>query len=142
MTYSHPWGGTPGALITQGIFGIRLLEPNFDLFQIKFQPDGKLHTGVIRSPSPKGPILASFTDNPVFKTQVTIPANSRAMVSFPAGSIAEELENGATVNIKVNDENVQATYADGFVTVELGSGHYEIMPSAEPAIHVSADVGD
>ncbi len=129
MTYSHPWGGTPGTLITQGIFGIRPLEPNFNLFQIKFQPDGKLHTGSIKSPSQKGPILASFIANPVFKANVTIPANTRAIVSIPAGNLSQELENGSLVNIKVNGENMQATYNHGFLTIELGSGQYEIMPS-------------
>ena len=140
MTYSHPWGGTPGTLITQGIFGIRPLEANFNLFQIKFQPEGKLRTGNIKSPSPKGPISASFTDSPIFKAQVTIPANSRAIVSIPAGNTTEELENGATVDLKINGERVEGTYADGFLTVELGSGQYEIMPYTESAIHVSVSV--
>ncbi|MDR0671052.1 MAG: hypothetical protein LBF64_01950, partial [Oscillospiraceae bacterium] len=135
MTYSHPWGGTPGALITQGIFGIKPLSPGFDLFQIKLQPGAELRTAEIKSPSVKGPIYASFDAGAVpsaFAANITIPANARARVSIPTDDPAREA-------LVINGVKTPAVSDGRFLTVELGSGTYGIQIYDECAFEIHLD---
>jgi hypothetical protein len=135
MTFSHPWGGTPGSQITQGVFGIMPLKPGFDLFQIKFQPGDSSNNASIQTPTVKGPVRASFSRLPFFLAHVEIPANSRALVSIPA-----ERAGRVAVNGVVRD----AEFDGVFLTVELGSGVYDLIAEddiPEPALRVSVSVG-
>ena len=52
-----------------------------------------------------------------FNWHVTIPANSKALVSLPATSAAKIKENGTTMKLK-------SAVHDGRVEVEIGSGNY------------------
>ncbi|MDR2560996.1 MAG: hypothetical protein LBC63_04415 [Holophagales bacterium] len=133
MTFSHPWGNAPGSEITRGLFGIQPIYPGFNLFQIKFQPGGKLHRGSISTASVKGTIKAAFKDLPQFIADVSIPANSRARVSIPAKKSSYGLASGLAVNLTVNGETAQGIYDNGFIAIELGSGRYTITQKAANA---------
>ena len=126
MTYSHPWGSTPGTLITQGVFGIKPLEPGFDLFEVKFQPSAALNDVRIKSPTVKGPVYASFIkDAAGFLTgaSVTVPANSRARIYIPVYKEVDLIVNGTKA--------ADAVYVrDGsYMMVERGSGEYQFTVS-------------
>lgn len=98
MTYSHPWGAAPAALIREGLFGIKALEPGFKKFQIKLQPcvgvrnsliitrGGYIESAYIKIPTIKGEIWAAYRLDRKFKLkelQVYIPSNTDGVLFIP-----------------------------------------------------------
>ena len=100
MTWSHPWGSTPGSQIVRGMFGIQPLKAGFEEFQVKFQP-GDVAEASVKVPTVKGSIRAGYTKGEdSFECQVTVPANTTAVVYVP---LMGETANTA---LMVDGENV------------------------------------
>ncbi len=121
MTYSHPWGASPAALITQGIFGIIPTQPGFDEFQVKLQP-GKIKKAAIDVPTNKGEIHVSYSmdKNDQFKRiEIIVPANTNAIVSIP-------VENIGNQDILLDDRAEKFKEKDNFVYKTLNSGTHVI----------------
>ena len=123
MTYSHPWGASPAALITQGIFGIIPTQPGFDEFQVKLQP-GKIKKAAIDVPTNKGEIHVSYSmdKNDQFKRiEIIVPANTNAIVSIPVENIGNKdiLLDGRAEKFKEKDNFVYKTLNSGTHVIEL-----------------------
>lgn len=114
MTLSHPWGSAPANAIQKGIFGIEPTLPGYKAFHVRFQTDF-LKLAKICVPTLQGKIEAEF-DLEQNQYKVSVPANTTAMVYIPAKSSDSLLLNGI---------ETEALYADGFVSVECGSGNWE-----------------
>ena len=130
MTMSHPWGAAPGCSIVQGTFGIMPIDAGFDEFTIKFQP-GEVASAEVTTPSVKGEIQASYAngtaddiENLKMTASVTIPVNTKAKVSLPVPS-------ARYTTMCVNGEKVKGTNDGTYLTVELGSGTYDLSLSDE-----------
>ncbi len=117
MSFSHGgWGSAPANNIPRGLFGIRPLEPAFNLFEVKPRPGG-LNWARIETPTIKGAIRAEFIDSPgTFEMTVTVPFNTRANVYVPGG-------DGAPSRVLVNGEKRNGIVEGGFVVIrDVGSG--------------------
>jgi alpha-L-rhamnosidase len=92
---SHAWGSTPIIFLSEGILGIRPLEPGFRRFS--FNPDlCGLQKASGKIPTPAGPISVSLRrDDPgnQIQAELTIPAGLRC-VTYPSGQNEEELPSG------------------------------------------------
>jgi alpha-L-rhamnosidase len=119
MTLSHPWGSSPGGAIVQGMFGIAPITPGFDRFAIRLQPGG-IASAKVKTPSVKGPILVSYKQKKDGLTvKVTIPANTEAKVSLPAGDRAGS-------SFLVDGQAVEASRTGDYLMVSLGSGTHSL----------------
>lgn len=126
MTMSHPWGASPGAAITHGMFGINPTKAAYEEFTVKFQP-GDVETGSITVPTLRGSVKASFDNTgDLFSGSVEVPVNTTAAVSLPT-------TNPAYVSVVVDGEVVEASRSGDFLTVQLGSGEHTVAVSAEGA---------
>ena len=76
MTFSHPWGAAPAALISRGIFGIEPIEPGWKRFRVDFRRAG-LGRASITLPCVRGSVNASFDGNDY---EVTVPPGSVAEI--------------------------------------------------------------
>lgn len=79
MTFSHPWGASPAAFISNGIFGIVPTELGFEKFQIKIQPEN-VKNAKIKIPTIKGAICVSYMmKNGLFQQiKIVVPSNTNA----------------------------------------------------------------
>ena len=130
MTMSHPWGAAPGCSIVQGMFGIMPTDAGFDEFMIKFQP-GEVSSAEVTTPSVKGEIKACYAngtaeeiENLKMTASVTIPVNTKAKVSLP-------VPGAKYTTMLVNGEKIKGTNEGTYLTVELGSGTYDLSLSNE-----------
>ena len=88
-------------------------------------PDG-LDWGDAATEPPYGPIASRWSrDGQGFSWKVEIPANSTASVRIPASSAGQVTEGGKPLS--ENPAVKSVTEADGFVTVEIGSGKYDFF---------------
>ncbi len=125
MTYSHAWGTAPASQIVRGLFGIRPTSAAFATFDIRLQP-GALDYASVQVPTVKGEIAVEFDTraaDTLLDVSVHIPANTTATVTLPT--------MGATaVTLLVDGVEVDATVANGTVSLELGSGTHTLTVSA------------
>ncbi len=130
MTLSHPWGASPGCSIVQGMFGILPTKAGFEEFSVKLQPGG-IPEASVTAPTIKGKVSVSYTNGSEadlqqnkLRAEVTIPANSRAVVSLPV--------NGNNYScLMVDGEKIEAAYDGTYLSVTLGSGAHSISISEE-----------
>lgn len=118
MTYSHPWGASPAAFITRGIFGIKPTEPGFSSFEIKLQP-GTIERASIKVPTIKGSIEISYNLGKTSTIKVTIPSNTNSVIMIP-----EELGN--TGQITVNEKAMAFNRIENYLLYKLEPGVYII----------------
>ena len=115
MTFSHPWGAAPAYAIKNGIFGINPTTAGYDTFDIKLQTAG-IGEAALTVPTIKGAVSVSFKDGADgYRATVSIPSNTSATVYLPAA------ENST---LTVGDTTADSNYANGFVSVTLGSGEW------------------
>ncbi len=121
MTFSHAWGSSPASQIVRGLFGIRPTSAGFSTFEIKLQPGG-LSQAAVKVPTVKGSIPVSFSvsQSGTITAAVTVPANTQADFLMPASSTG-------TTALTVNGTAKTGQLKDGFVSLTLGSGSYEIV---------------
>lgn len=121
MTFSHPWGASPAALISQGIFGIIPVKPGFDEFRIKLQP-GSIKEASIKVPTVKGEIECTYSMDRDFifrHIKVVVPSNAKALLQLPSENMRRNkvIINGDLEVIKENN---------GYMSVFLKAGTYVI----------------
>lgn len=111
MTFSHPWGASPAAFVSNGIFGIVPTEPGFEKFEVKLQP-GEVESAQIRIPTIKGKIGVSYLmRNELFqKIEISVPSNTTAELYIPIDKA------------KPMDE----TEDNGYYKIILPAGGYEL----------------
>lgn len=109
MTFSHPWGASPAAFISNGIFGIMPTKPGFKEFQVKLQP-GNVENAYIKMPTIKGEIYVQYTmeNNMIHKVEIIVPANTTAELYLPINKV------------KQLDMNKQC----GYYKIALSAGEY------------------
>lgn len=59
MSWAHPWGSSPGNIISRYLFGLRATAPGWTEYMFEPQPGG-LEYGQITTPTPRGLITATF----------------------------------------------------------------------------------
>ena len=111
LTLSHPWSGTPGVAIVNGVFGIRPTSPAFSTFDIVIQP-GDLKTAELITPCIKGKISVSFDLNNN-TLQVNIPHNTKAKLYLP-----DSFSN----SVLCNGDRIEVFQQQGYNYVEIMSG--------------------
>lgn len=120
MTFSHPWGTSPAALIVRGMFGICPTRPGFHKFEVKPQI-GSLPYAAIRVPTVKGTIGVSIAQNrEAYEAEVTVPANTKATVYLP-------VLPGGTNTLFVNSQIANFPIEGGYYHIELGSGTHRLL---------------
>lgn len=76
LDWNHPWGAAPANIIPRYMWGITPIKPGFELLQIKPQLS-QLSESRIKVPTPKGPVLASYSifGDGVIKYKIELPIN-------------------------------------------------------------------
>ncbi len=139
-TYSHPAGGSPVYLVSQGVFGIEILEPAHRRFTVKPQPGGLQHAE-IRVPTLSGTIEAAFQiEGDILHLELTVPANTVAELNLPAEERWQIREGGISIR-EAEGVNV-ISIGNGTVTMEVQAGTYSFVadPDTEaPVINAFSD---
>lgn len=134
------FGGGPGAWVYKGIAGISPLKPGYDHILIKPEPVGDLTSASGTVNTVKGAVSTSWTrtGSTEFNLNVTVPANSTAVISIPTlGSKTPKISEGGTVIYDgefisgVNGiESLEST-ADNRVAFNVGSGNYSFVMTTD-----------
>lgn len=132
----HMFGGGPGAWTVKAAVGISPLEPGYSKILIQPEVVGDLTSGNGTISTPKGQVSSSWTkvSGTQFNLNVTIPANSTAIVSIPtlggtSSQIAEggvTIYNGGFVSGRNGINSIQST-ANGRIAFNVGSGTYSFV---------------
>lgn len=132
----HMFGGGPGAWMVKGAAGISPALPGYEQILIRPEIVGDLTSATATVNSPKGQISCSWIK--VGETQinlnVTIPANSTAIVSFPTITRTNaQITEGGTVIYNgeyvsgVSGINGLQSNTDGRIAFNVGSGTYSFV---------------
>ncbi|MBO5897429.1 MAG: family 78 glycoside hydrolase catalytic domain [Clostridia bacterium] len=120
MTFSHPWGASPAALIVRGMFGIQPTRPGFHKFEV-WPQIGSLPYAAIRVPTVKGTIAVSIgQNNEAYEAEVVVPPNTKATVYLP-------VLPGGTDTLFINSQISNFPIEDGCYHIELGSGTHRLL---------------
>ncbi|MDH4238858.1 MAG: alpha-L-rhamnosidase [Phycisphaerae bacterium] len=130
LTWNHAWGSAPANIIPGKLFGIEPIKPGFRKVRIKPQP-GSLTSAEIKMPCIRGTIFCRWEKKSKhYLFEVTIPANTKAVIWLPSQSRENLKESGVKItkceDIKVIGEK------EGFVLCETGSGHYSFSKEFDP----------
>ena len=124
LTWSHPWGSSPGFIIAWYLFGIRPLEPGWAALSIMPQV-GDLEAGEYSMPTVRGRISVAFTNsNSEFQLHVELPPTKRALIAVP---IVGDMRNNILLynNRQVRAQRIIDGYAE--ITVHGGGSHQIIV---------------
>lgn len=120
MSFSHPLGASPAALIVRGMFGIRPTRPGFHKFEV-WPQIGSLPYAAIRVPTVKGTIAVSIGQNSeAYEAEVVVPTNTKATVYLP-------VLPGGTNTLFINSQISNFPIEDGFYHIELGAGTHRLL---------------
>ena len=97
MTFSHPWGAAPAALIARGIFGIEPLEPGYARFRVNFRTAGINGSAGIVVPTVRGPVFASF-DSASETYSVVCPPSTEAEVMICGRCVVKSASGRVSVS--------------------------------------------
>lgn len=120
MSLCHSWGSAPGAMLIQGMIGVRPTSAGFDTFQTKLQPGGVKEASAT-IPTLKGEIAVSYKmdgSGGIF-CEIMVPANTEGTLYVPNKNDAE--------NMIVDGNNVKGKQIDGFLVYELKPGSHSIF---------------
>lgn len=117
LDWNHAWGAAPANLIPRKLMGVEPIEPGFRKIRIKPQPDTLRHAS-LRMPTIRGSVEVEFENIPQqhFQMRVEIPANAIAEVWLPCTK--------RHYSLTIDGEVCKGIYKEGFVKVEIGSGHH------------------
>ena len=120
---NHYAYGSVGEWMFSTIAGIELLEPGYKLIKIHPQPGGGLKHAKGEYLSIRGQIASSWRLNDGrFELDVTIPANTRAVITIPTNDPGSLTESFWPVEDRTDFETVEKQ--DGSVVMTVGSGKY------------------
>jgi alpha-L-rhamnosidase len=138
QSLSHPWGAAGIHGIIQYILGIKPLQPQHALIQVKPLGFGeKLSHAEGTIPTDRGPVSVSWESaNNQYNMTLEIPANMKARVYIPAG------ESESSV-VLVNDREVPFEREQDHLYVgEFGSGTYTFSRQPSNTQSSSLDLHD
>ena len=141
MTHAHPWGAAPAHLIMSGIFGITPTAPAYNTFDIRLQASDITHAA-LTLPTIKGEIYVAYWQDKATHAQtvtVLIPGNTTATLRVPARGDVSVMLDGVTLPPR------QYTTADGYVSLVLPSGGYEVTvakATAEATAEMTAETDE
>jgi alpha-L-rhamnosidase len=117
---------SPGAVVNylhRKVAGIEAIEPGYKRFSIHPMPGGGLTSAKASYESVHGLISSEWEkENGVMRLNVTIPANTRAVITLPKAVLGQVTESGAPVSGA--DRITNAVQVDSNCQIELGSGNY------------------
>lgn len=134
------FGGGPGAWVYKGIAGISPLKPGYDQILIKPEPVGDLTSASGSVNTVKGTVSTSWTrtGSTQFNLNVTVPANSTAVISIPTfGSTTPKISEGGIVvydgEFKSGADSIESleSTADNRVAFNVGSGTYSFVMTTD-----------
>jgi alpha-L-rhamnosidase len=115
---------SPGAVVNflhQYVAGIAPIEPGYKRFRIHPQPGGGLTWARASYNSVYGMIASSWEiENNTMRLNVTIPANTQAVVTFPEQAVGQLTESGLPFS---TGPFLKQQSRNGYL-LELGSGYY------------------
>lgn len=82
LTWNHAWGAAPANIISRHVLGVRAAEPGYKTLLIAPQL-GDLKWAKGKVPTALGPVTVNATNGDIFRTEVSIPSNSKARVEVP-----------------------------------------------------------
>jgi alpha-L-rhamnosidase len=123
---NHPMFGSVSEWFYKSLLGINALAPGFSRFEIKPHPSGDLLWAKGYYDSMTGRITSEWNIEGIhFNLKVSIPANTRAMISIPSIDSAVILANGKpakdTRGLKF------AGHSDGYTIFEAEPGDYSLV---------------
>jgi hypothetical protein len=122
LTWNHAWGSAPANIIPRKLFGIEPIEPGFRKVRIKPQL-ASLTSAEMKMPCIRGTIYCRWEKKSRhYLFEVTIPANTQAVIWLPSDSYENLKESG--VKITEREDIKVIGKKEGFVLCETGSGHY------------------
>ncbi len=114
---NHPMFGSIDEWFYRSLLGINAAAPGFKKIIIKPQPAGGITWAKGSYQSVMGAIKSNWKkDGDKFNLQVSIPANTNAVVYIPAKQNSTVTENGKPVDVVRFEKN--------YAVVEIGSGDY------------------
>ncbi|MGC7096235.1 family 78 glycoside hydrolase catalytic domain [Amycolatopsis lurida] len=120
-SFNHYAYGAVGQWMYEHIGGLSALEPGYRTSRIAPVPGGGLTSGAGSFDSAYGPLKSSWRmDAEGFWLSVDVPVNTTAEVEIPAASATE----GGRALAEAPGV-LGSSFADGVLTVTVGSGHYE-----------------
>ena len=132
LTWSHPWGASPAAMIPQFLLGLLATAPGFA--RVKIQPQlGKLLNAQGKIPTIKGPIEIAVTQpggDPLrMQVHVLLPGSVIAEVWLPTTTTTSTTTttlcvNGASVTAIDHGHSLAVNGISGEVTVSADCGTY------------------
>jgi len=122
LSWSHPWGASPGNVIVRFLFGIRPVEPGYAVIEVKPQP-GALPSGQLSLPTLRGTIHESFFQQAdSFRIELELPVGMLASkVYLPRASCLCD-DDGAYM-VTVDGKRTLAHLSGDYVYVKnIGAG--------------------
>jgi alpha-L-rhamnosidase len=122
---SHGFGSNVLVAIQQTMLGVIPTAPGFASFDVKV-PLHALRYAAGRVPTPHGAIQVAWRRSAVaprpFRLDVTVPANTKAMVSIPAVALDRVRESGMALSRR--EGIMSASIIGDYAVVEIGAGSY------------------
>ena len=134
---SHGFGSNVLVAIQQTMLGVIPTAPGYASFDVKV-PLHALSYASGRVPTPHGPIDVTWTRPAAptrpFEVDVTVPVNTRAMISFPAVALGRVRESGIALNRAAGVTSASMT--GDYAVVKVGAGSYHFTSTNVPAVAI------
>jgi alpha-L-rhamnosidase len=125
-SFNHYAYGAVGTWMYENIAGITPTSAGYATSRIAPRPGGGLTSGAGSFASAYGTVASSWERaGGEFRLTVDVPVNTTAQVEIPAPSADAVTENG--VPASEVDGVLDASFADGVLTLTVGSGHYAFV---------------
>lgn len=115
LTWNHAWGAAPANILSRFVLGVRPLAPGFSKLVIAPQP-GSLAWVRGKVPTPLGPVDVKVDNGAMFRLEVEIPKQARAVVALPRRKERQFVFDGKPVN--------------------AGTGETTLVPDVPPGRHI------
>ena len=125
--WNHAWGAAPANLLPRFVLGVEVLEPGWKRAAVRPHPGG-LDSAEGKIPTPRGPVLVSWTAGETFRLRLTLPAGLAARVELPARPQTGGVLSGGEPIAARRVGSRWVLEADVVGTVEL-----EVVPSEDQA---------
>jgi alpha-L-rhamnosidase len=138
-SFNHYAYGAVGDWMFQHLGGLQIVEPGYKKSRIApLIGQGGLNNARCSIKTPFGLLASEWKlTNGILTLKVTVPANTSAEVVIPAGSMETVgLGNGSgAAALEAN----KAVFADGRLTLLVGSGHYEFNVRSQAVVKPFSD---
>jgi alpha-L-rhamnosidase len=139
MSYSHAWATGPAFVVPGDLFGVLPLSAGWGKILVAPQPGTSLTSGSVTVPTQRGPVSASFTQDPggALTVQVNVPTTAVAQVALPGVTPGQQvLVDGIAVTTtalavpSMSTLPVVGPASGTLAVVQVGSGAHTIAPVA------------